>query len=268
MLGRQLQYPNLKRKPEGPYVDIAPKRQIVETPRPIAIPRTIQPRPSSNGLNPAPSPTIIAAPPTGRKRGRPSKAEKAEKEAQLRAGGHFGVFPNRQSGPGNYHPISAAPAAASAAPLPPISTVSDTHSHPSPATVYNVVSESPDDTSARHDRGQQPVRKPQTDEKLQETRPLVSNTNRSPRLADLADTGSHKDSRAEGMFPSQPRQMPSPMEPRQLPSLVESIPSTGPAKRLPAPAEHPGSPMSQHHSNNKPGSHSPHLKPAPAAIVP
>ncbi|KAJ2899879.1 hypothetical protein MKZ38_002746 [Zalerion maritima] len=269
---RHIPYPNLKRKPPASLVEIAPKRQAVEQPRPVAIPRVIQPRPASNGYNPHPSPTVTApatataTPPTatGRKRGRPSKAEKAEKEAaQLRAGGHhFGVFPNRQGQPGTYPPISAAPTQPPVTQkLPPISTVQDYPPSSSVATVYNVVSGPQRKNSPRHEQVIPPLSKHQTDEQPQETRPADSNPQWQPGMASENADASHQEAENYGRFPSQPRQMPTPMEPRQLASYSGmNSPLVG---RISAP-ERSNSPMSQH----KPESHSPHLNPAPAGVVP
>lgn len=97
----------LKRKSVGEVGDQPVKRQAVVTPIEQAHPpRNIQPRPPVNGYAPAASisssPTVTS---TGKKRGRPSKADK---EAQARAS---------FSRPTEYAPITPAPLAP-AAPAP------------------------------------------------------------------------------------------------------------------------------------------------------
>ena len=220
-----MQYPHLKRKLPGTLREIAPKRQAVETLqpiqplrpsqpaeslRPVAIPRNIQPRPSANGHVPTPNPTIFAWQATpGRKRGRPSKAEKAGKEAQLYASS-VANQPQPHGSAGSYGRFSSAPT-----PTSPLLSVSSANKFPrtiSPVPPsHHVVPGSPRQDTLRREQGmpQPTLPQPSSPGTLNETYPSDSNT---PRKSDSQETAGMKPPGPEqkSNFPSQTPQMPPP----------------------------------------------------------
>lgn len=107
--------PPIKRKSLGDLNEPIPKRLAITPiePAPMAYPRVvnIQPRPSPNGYpapHPVPSPTVPQTS-VGKKRGRPSKADK---EAQARANASSAPFP---------HILAPAPAPLAPHPAPVVS---------------------------------------------------------------------------------------------------------------------------------------------------
>ena len=220
-----MQYPHLKRKLPGTLREIAPKRQAVETPqpiqplrpsqpaeplRPVPIPRNIQPRPSANGHVPAPNPTIFAWQATpGRKRGRPSKAEKAGKEAQLYAPG-VANQPQSHGSAGTYARFSSAPTLTS--PLPSVSAANKfpRTTSPTPPSQHVVPGSPRQDTLKREQDMPHPnLAQPSSPGTLNETYPSDSNTQRKP---DSQETGGMNPPGPgqKTSFPSQTAQMPPP----------------------------------------------------------
>lgn len=196
MMGMQIQHPSqtTKRKSVGdlnePYpkriasmtqLEYQPQSQVLSTPRAI----NIQPRPTNsrapvNGIDYGynvfhsnPSPTVSSAP--GRKRGRPSKADK---EAQARANA---TAPSQQVA---YAPISPAPGPV---PTPTGKSATPVNLHPT-QNAYHVVPGGPGDSNSHTGRPSSDRAQPRgLAENLLERPGRTDTSEKSPSISNLLE---------------------------------------------------------------------------------